>query len=98
MAWRLSWADRDVPEPDRPVGAVWPAEYDGESGYLVMLPGGDPWHTRMPSWQTKKRWTVTMPSGDPLHMTVSPSIDIEGGWHGWIKDGVISDDVSGKQF
>ncbi len=97
MPWRLTHADKNVPEPDRPIGAVWAAQYNGESGYLVMLPGGDVWHTRQFKWDrarnclTDQRWAVTMPGGDPLRMTVSPSIDVKDGWHGWIKDGVISD-------
>lgn len=40
-------------------------------------------------------WRVT---GDAPKITLSPSVNIGGGWHGFIVDGSIGDDVSGKQF
>lgn len=90
-------ADRNVPIHDRPVGSIWPARYGDKSGYLVTLPGGAHWPT-LAGTDRGEGWQVTMPDGDPLRMTVHPSINVLGGWHGWIKDGVISDDVSGKRF
>ena len=110
MAWRLQlWADLSVPALDRPIGAVWPTTYSGlksdtAMGYRIVLPGGALWHTlqfmvdRQTRKPTNRRWAVTMPDGDPTRMTVAPSIDIFDGYHGFIRDGVISDDVSGKKF
>lgn len=38
-------------------------------------------------------WTVT---GEPPEITVNPSVNIVGSYHGWIQDGVISDDLYGR--
>jgi hypothetical protein len=40
-------------------------------------------------------WSV---SGEPPKVTVTPSINIVGRYHGWITDGVITDDVDGRTF
>lgn len=40
-------------------------------------------------------WTVT---GEVPDITVSPSINIGGSYHGWLQNGVISDDVEGRVF
>lgn len=40
-------------------------------------------------------WTVT---GQAPLITVAPSIDIGGSYHGFLQNGVISDDVAGKRF
>ncbi len=40
-------------------------------------------------------WTVT---GEPPNITVDPSINAVGLYHGWLKDGVLSDDVEGRAF
>jgi hypothetical protein len=40
-------------------------------------------------------WEV---SGHPAQMTLKPSVNIKGAWHGFITNGVISDDVEGRTF
>jgi len=40
-------------------------------------------------------WEV---SGHPAQLTVKPSINIKNGYHGFITDGVIWDDVEGRTF
>jgi hypothetical protein len=40
-------------------------------------------------------WEVT---GEPPLITVSPSINILGAYHGWIRDGIISDDCEGRTY
>lgn len=40
-------------------------------------------------------WEVT---GTPPNVTVHPSINAVGHYHGWLKDGVLSDDVDGRTF
>lgn len=40
-------------------------------------------------------WTV---AGELPRVTLSPSINIVGSYHGWIADGVISDDCEGRRF
>lgn len=72
------------------------------------------WHgKRPPLWVCLPGWnwwcidTLPVPSlaGDgwmvtgvaPL-ITVSPSINFEGGYHGWITNGIVSDDCEGRKF
>lgn len=40
-------------------------------------------------------WDV---SGTAPILTISPSINIVGYYHGWIRDGIITDDCEGRQF
>ena len=40
-------------------------------------------------------WTVT---GEAPRITVQPSINAVGDYHGWLVDGVLSDDVEGRLF
>ncbi|MHB1953562.1 MAG: hypothetical protein ACYCOU_07395 [Sulfobacillus sp.] len=40
-------------------------------------------------------WTVT---GDAPLITVAPSINLVGRYHGWLKNGVLSDDVEGRKY
>lgn len=40
-------------------------------------------------------WTV---EGEAPRLTLMPSVNIKGGWHGYIRDGEISDDVEGRTF
>lgn len=40
-------------------------------------------------------WRVT---GELPNITIHPSINVEGYYHGWITDGVIGDDLSGRQY
>ena len=111
MAWQLHlYSESNTLPCDRPIGAVWACTIGDNKGHserawMVRLPGEDAlWHTlqcqydRVAKRLTDRRWNVTIPNGDPTRMTVSPSIDIRGGWHGFIENGVISDDVSGKRF
>jgi hypothetical protein len=37
-------------------------------------------------------------SGEPPHITLTPSVNVVGSYHGWIQNGVISDDCEGRQF
>lgn len=40
-------------------------------------------------------WTVT---GEPPLITVSPSINVVGLYHGFLQNGVLSDDVEGRKL
>lgn len=40
-------------------------------------------------------WKVT---GTPPKLTVQPSINYEGSYHGYLKDGVVGDDVEGRKY
>lgn len=63
----------------------------------ICLPGGNWWCVDtlpVPSLQGDG-WKVT---GAVPCITVSPSINFEGGYHGWIRDGVVTDDCEGRRF
>ena len=44
---------------------------------------------RLPQWT----WTGTLP-----RITVTPSVNCIGRYHGWIRDGVVTDDCEGRKF
>lgn len=78
-------------------GMMWPSELLDEdgAGYSIVLcrhtyANG---HSHPIVWHTKettddgKRWDVT---GKPPNITVNPSINVIGIWHGWIRNGALS--------
>lgn len=88
---------------DAPVGAMWDAPWlihdaepwigpDGRC-LMVRLPDGTDWTIDGPS-RSGGRWTRT---GDPPLITVRPSI-LSTKYHGWLTDGVLSDDLEGRQY
>lgn len=87
---------------EAPIGAMWDAHWldhdkwkgpDGKS-WCVMMPGGIEWIVYGPS-SNGSPWDV---QGTPPAITVSPSIGIGGRYHGFIKGGVISEDVDGRKY
>ncbi len=85
--------------PDRPpAGAMWRSDWlepemagpDGIS-LSVMLPGGYEWAIDGPS-TSGGGWTRT---GTPPKITANPSIKSPN-YHGWLQDGVLSDDIDGR--
>lgn len=64
----------------------------GARPMLVILPGGpdlpcgDLHSLHMVASGGTTGWTIT---GELPRITVSPSINVVGRWHGWIRDGVI---------
>lgn len=63
----------------------------------VCLPNGDHFcvDSQVSGAQDKHGWAVT---GEPPAITVSPSINCVGRWHGWLQNGVLSDDVEGRTY
>jgi hypothetical protein len=63
----------------------------------VCLPNGDHFivDTRVSNATDGHGWTVT---GEAPNITVSPSINCIGRYHGWLRDGVLSEDVEGRVF
>jgi hypothetical protein len=65
----------------------------------VRLPSGDEWildgRTIHADRIGDHGWTVT---GAPPALTVSPSINVIGRYHGWLRNGVLSDDCEGRVF
>ncbi len=73
--------------------------YGKRSPLFVMTPAG-PWCVDAQSTDgngnfTGHGWTVT---GLPPNITVSPSINFPGSYHGWLTDGVLSGDIDGRKF
>ena len=66
---------------------------------MVCLPNGQ--HTCLDCFYSDAKdgngWTIT---GEPPSITVMPSINCMGtnGYHGWLKDGILSDDLEGRSY
>jgi hypothetical protein len=56
---------------------------------------GTLWPIDHPSTGDGPGWTRT---GTPPNVTASPSINYVGEYHGWLQNGVLSDDVEGRTF
>jgi len=97
---------------ENPPGATWIADWfpdEGPNGqwtgpdgkvWCIMLPSGMEWivygHSSGPDKGPKgPKWSV---QGVPPDITVSPSIHQVGYYHGFIQNGVITDDCEGKKF
>lgn len=84
---------------DRPLFQNIAPEHAGKRAVLVKLPCGTLFNIYGTTWSQGRAgpsgWSV---SGTAPSVTLSPSVNIGGGWHGYIRDGVISDDVSGRTF
>jgi hypothetical protein len=46
-------------------------------------------------YQSSNGWTRT---GDPPNVSVTPSINCKGDYHGFLTNGVVSDDVEGRTY
>jgi hypothetical protein len=64
---------------------------------MVRLPNGVDWIVDSPmrGQPGASGWTVT---GEAPSITVMPSINFFGSYHGWLQNGVLSDDVEGRRF
>lgn len=62
---------------------------------LVKLPYGGDFCVDSAVTGESRGWTVT---GDPPNITVSPSINCVNLYHGWIRDGELTDDVDGRRY
>jgi hypothetical protein len=85
-----------------PAGAMWEApwsreldDWNGPDGraWVVRLPDGTDWAIDAPSI-SGGRWTR---SGEAPLLTANPSI-LSRGYHGWLKDGVLTDDLEGRTY
>ena len=106
--WKGAPERKIYPLRENPPGAMWVSDWfpqEGPNGewtgpdgkvWCVMLPGGVEWIVYSYSSDTPRRkWSV---QGEPPNITVSPSINQKGLYHGHIKNGVITDDVDGRKF
>jgi hypothetical protein len=62
---------------------------------VVRLPGNIDFCIDQGMLKTRDGWLVT---GTAPNITLSPSINVSGLYHGWIKDGVITDDCEGRKY
>lgn len=62
---------------------------------FIILPGGAEWCPDMVSSEIGQGWTVT---GELPNITVSPSVHQIGRYHGFIQNGVVTDDLEGRVF
>ncbi|BAW19523.1 hypothetical protein [Ralstonia phage RP31] len=65
---------------------------------FVVLPDQSLFLVHGKCWSNGQKyggWTVT---GEAPEITVHPSINLVGFYHGWIHNGIVSDDCEGRQF
>ena len=91
---------------DLPPGAIWRATwmediqenpYSNPAGevYALMLPSGNEWLIYGKASNSNKKWNV---EGELPGITVTPSILQEGKYHGYVKNGLVTDDCEGRKF
>lgn len=70
----------------------------GRRPLLVVLPGRHLFCVDGQCWSDGKRYGGWQVTGQAPNITVSPSINLGGLYHGWLRNGVISDDCEGRKF
>ena len=73
-----------------PPGAIY---RDPDFGLIVKLPTGEDWHVEIGGKHRTWKWSGTLPQ-----ITVTPSINAVGRYHGWLRKGELTDDIEGRQF
>lgn len=61
--------------------------HDGTELHLLVVTPGGTWCTGCPA-TGGGAWTL---EGEAPNVTATPSIDIPGRWHGWLRDGVLTE-------
>lgn len=87
------------PETDSKHDRTLAPEHAGKRPLLVRLPGNVDFAVYGPTWRAggpgPNGWRV---EGEPPALLISPSINIEGVYHGYLQNGVISDDCEGRKY
>lgn len=85
--WRATWMEEIKGSPyTAPDGKAW----------ALMLPGGIEWLIySYSSDKPPRKWDV---QGELPNITVSPSINQTGVYHGHVKNGVVTPDCEGRSF
>ena len=78
----MAQSEEDKEKP----GAMWWTERKGKRVWVVTLPCGDPFWQGQTTTDGQRVWTCT---GEPPNVTVEPSINYVGLWHGFLKNGVL---------
>ncbi len=89
-----------------PDDETWPTHVGANHAHLkqvlwVALPhanGTYPFCVHAPATREGPNGTGWKVTGDAPKITVEPSINVVGSYHGWIRDGVITDDCEGRKF
>lgn len=68
---------------------------DGIPSFVVCVPGKSLWQMHHPGTDGRSIWKIT---GEIPIVTAHPSIHYVGIYHGWLKDGIVSEDVDGRRF
>lgn len=84
----------------RPVSEEYYRDWYGKRPPLrVILPNGFIFNIDSPVTGKTTGWQVT---GDPPNITLSPSVNYASGdpngWHGYIQNGEITDDLEGRTY
>ena len=93
-------SDIHDPRAKEPV-AMWPLKTgSGGKTYVVRLPSRGLWDVYSLSSTDRKPWQIT---GDAPNITAYPSIVHLGGntiqgYHGWLTDGELSDDLERRTY
>lgn len=70
---------------------------DKRAPICVRLPDGTAWnvdtHYGGRYENDAPGWTIT---GEAPRITAHPSVNVQGSYHGWLTDGVLSDDLDGR--
>lgn len=61
----------------------------------MILPGGAEWSPDLLSSESSQGWTTT---GELPNITVHPSVHQIGRYHGFVTDGVLTDDLEGRTY
>lgn len=84
----------------RPLSPEYQRDWLGKRAPLFVMTPAGPWCVDAQSTDgngnfTGHGWTVT---GTPPNITVTPSINMVGTYHGWLTNGVLSDDLEGRTY
>lgn len=89
---------------DAPAGAIWDEPWNadhwhGADGRCLglMLPDGSSWIIDGPASNAPGKLPGWDRSGQPPRLTARPSI-LTPRYHGWLTDGVLSDDLEGRVY
>lgn len=65
---------------------------------FVILPGHNLFVVDGKCWDHGRKYGGWQVSGEAPNITVNPSIDLKGFYHGYLANGIIGDDVEGRIF
>lgn len=96
--WRVPLADVEGDDPQWHIVRKPSPEFRATGrDYLIFmtLPGGAEWSPDCLSSESGQGWTVT---GELPDITVQPSVHQIGRYHGFVTDGVLTDDLDGRTY